>query len=96
MSDFRHDLKNSEFVKSSGNTVSVLYKHYMNDVSYLLNKYAPLVTRTFTKEFAGWLSDPYWRARALNCQHKHIWSSNKNGIAPDYTSTSQGVIHTCE
>ena len=58
-SSFRYDLRNFSVVKSPGSTVSVLYEQYVNDLSDLLIKNAPLLTRTFTKESAGCLSDSY-------------------------------------
>ena len=65
MSSFWHDLRNSSFVKSPLITLSALYEQYVNDISDLLNKHAPLLTCTFTKESTGWLSDSYQRARTL-------------------------------
>ena len=59
MDSFRKDLGNSAFVKRPGDTVSVLCEQYLDDLSKLLDKHAPLVTRTFTEQDTGWLSDTY-------------------------------------
>ena len=47
------------------NTVNVLCEQYLDDLSKLLDTHAPLVTRTFTKQAACWLSDSYWLAKAV-------------------------------
>ena len=65
MDSFRKDLGNSAFVKHPGDTVSVLCEQYLDDLSKLLDKHAPLVTRTFTKQTTGWLSDTYRLAKTI-------------------------------
>ena len=44
---------------------NVLYEQYLSDLSKLLDKHAPLVTRTFTKQATGWLSDSFRLAKAI-------------------------------
>ena len=62
------DLENCSFVACPGSTVSALHDQYTRDLSNLLDKHAPLVTRTFTKGAAGWLSDTYLQAKAVRRQ----------------------------
>ena len=57
LDSFGKDLGNCSFVRRPGDTVSVLCEPYLDDLSKLLDKQPPLVTRTFTKEATGWLSD---------------------------------------
>ena len=59
------DLGNCLFVRCPGDTVSVLCEQYLGDLSKLLDKHAPLVTRTFTKQATGWLSDSYRLAKNI-------------------------------
>ena len=78
MDSFRKDLGNSAFVKHPGDTVSVLCEQYLDDLSKLLDKYAPLVTRTFTKQATGWLSDTYRLAKTIRGQLEQIWRKDKS------------------
>ena len=52
-----NNLGNCSFVRHPSDTVSVLCEQYLGNMSTLLDKHAPLVTRTFTKQATGWLSD---------------------------------------
>ena len=69
------DLGNCTFVRCPGDTVSVLCEQYLGDLSRLLDKHAPLVTRTSTKQATGWLSDSYRLAK--NRQLERIWHKDK-------------------
>ena len=62
---FRKDLGKYSFVRCPGDTASVLCEQYLGDLSKLLDKHAPLVTRTFTKQATGWLSDSYWLQKTI-------------------------------
>ena len=46
--------------------------------SKLLDKHAPLVTRTFTKQATGWLSDTYRLAKTIRRQLERIWRKDKS------------------
>ena len=72
------DLAKCSFVASPGTTVSALHDQYTRDLSDLLNKHAPLVTRTFTKGAAGWLSDTYLQAKAVRRQFERFWRKDKS------------------
>ena len=72
------DLRNCSFIKRPGDTVSVLYEQYLGDLSKLLDKHAPLVTRTFTKQAIGWLSDSYRLAKNIRRQLYRIWRKDKS------------------
>ena len=72
------DLAHCSFVASPGSTVSALYEQYIRDLSGLLDKHAPTVTRNFTKEAAGWLSDTYLQAKAVRCQFERFWWKDKS------------------
>ena len=67
------DLANCSFVTSPGSTVSALNEQCTRDLSGLLDKHAPTVTRTFTKGAAGWLSDSYLQAKAIRHQFEWFW-----------------------
>ena len=67
MDSLRKDLGNCSFIRCPGNTVNVLCEQYLENLK-LLDKHAPLVTGTFTKQAAGWLSDFYRLAKAVRQQ----------------------------
>ena len=77
MNSLRKDLGNCSLVRCPGNTVNVLCEQYLGDLSKLLDKHAPLVIRTFTKQAAGWLSDSYQLAKAVRRQLERIWHKDK-------------------
>ena len=72
------DLEKCSFVASPGSTVSALHDQYTRDLSNLLDKHAPLVTRIFTKGAAGWLSDTYLQAKAVRRQFERFWRKDKS------------------
>ena len=74
------DLANCSFVASPGSTVSALYEQYIRDLSVLLDKHAPTITRTFTKGAAGWLSDTYLQAKAVRHQFERFWRKDKSPL----------------
>ena len=74
------DLANCSFVASPGSTVSALYEQYIRDLSALLDKHAPTVTRTFTKGAAGWLSDTYLQAKGVRRQFERFWRKDKSPL----------------
>ena len=80
MSDFRLDLKNTPFVKSPADAVVDLYKQYVHDLGYVLDRHAPLVSRMIKKHSADWMSDDYRRAKSLRRQFERTWRSTKNPL----------------
>ena len=78
MDSLKSDLASFSFVKCLGNTASVLYEQYTNDLIDLLDKHAPKVSRTFIKGPAKWLSDSYLLAKAVRCQFEWIWRKDKS------------------
>ena len=48
----------------------------------MLDKHTPLVTRTFTKQATGWLSDSYWLAKNIRRQLEQIWRKDKSAYNP--------------
>ena len=65
MGTLRNDLSNCSFVACPGDTAKKLYDQYTNDLSNLLDKHAPEVTRCLAKEPAKWLSDTYKNAKSI-------------------------------
>ena len=72
------DLGNCSFVRLPGDTVSVLCEQYLGDLSRLLDKHAPLVACTSTKQATGWLSDSYRLAKNIRRQLERIWRKDKS------------------
>ena len=71
-------LDNCSFVRQLGDTVSVLCEQYLSNLSKLLDKHAPFVTHTFTKQATGWLSDSYWLAKMARRQLERMWHKDKS------------------
>ena len=65
MSAFRSDLKEMPFVKCPANSVSQLYDQYVQDLSCVLDRHAPLVSSLKTKQLADWLSESYRLYKSL-------------------------------
>ena len=78
MDSLRSDLAKCSFVKCPGNTASVLYKQYINDLNDLLDKLVPKVSCTLIKGPAKWLSDSYLLTKAVRCQFERIWHKDKS------------------
>ena len=72
------DFTNCLFVASPGCTISALYEQYTKDLSGLLDKHTPIVTRTFTKGAAGWLFDSYLQAKTVGHQFEWFWCKDKS------------------
>ena len=80
MDTLRNDLSNYSFVACPGNTAKKLYDHYTNDLSNLLDKHAPEVTRCLAKEPAKWISDTYKTAKSIRRQFERIWRKKKTPL----------------
>ena len=88
------DLGNCSFIRRPGDTVSILCKQYLGDLSRLLDKHAPLVTRTFTKQATGWLSDSYRLAKNIRRQlERNCVKINLSTIKLDFENRLLGAIH---
>ena len=88
------DLENCSFVRRPGDTVSVLCEQYLGDLSKLLDKHAPLVTRTFIKLATGWLSDSYRLAKTSGDNwNKSGAKINLPTIELDVEDILLGAIH---
>ena len=80
MDTLRNDLSNCSFVACLGDTAKKLYDQYTNDLSNLLDKHAPNVTRYLAKEPAKWLSDTYKNAKSIRRQFERIWRKKKTPL----------------
>ena len=78
MSDFRSDLKEIPFVKCPANSVSRLYDQYVQDLSRILGRHAPLVSNLKMKECSDWLSETYHLAKSLRRQFERAWRKDKS------------------
>ena len=77
MDTLRNDLSNCSFVACPGDTAKKLYDQYTNDLSNLLDKHAPEVTRCLANEPAKWISDTYKNAKSIQRQFEQIWRKKK-------------------
>ena len=90
----RNDLSNCSFVACPGDTTKKLYDQYTNDLSNLLDKHAPEVTRCLAKEPAKWLSDTYKNAKSIRRQFERIWRKKKLLLTVQSCANKlPGVIH---
>ena len=80
MSDFRSDLKNTSFVKSPTDSVVDLYEQYVHDLTDVLDKHAPLISRLKKKDSTDWVPDSYRRAKSLRRQFERTWRKTKNPL----------------
>ena len=78
MSDFRSDIKEMPFVKYPANSVSQLYDQYVQDLSCILDRHAPLVSSLKTKQHADSLSETYRLAKSLKRQFARAWHKDKS------------------
>ena len=78
MSDFWSDLKEMPFVKCPANSVSQLYDRYIEDLSCILDRHAPLVSSLKMKQRADWLSETYRLAKSLRHQFERAWPKDKS------------------
>ena len=74
MDTLRNDLSNCSFVACPGDTAEKLYDQYTNDLSYLLDKHAPEVTRCLAK------ADTYKNAKSIRRQFERIWHKKKTPL----------------
>ena len=80
MDILRNDLSNCSFVACPGDTAKKLYDQYTNNLSNLLDKHAPKVSRCLAKEPAKWLSDTYKNAKSIRRQFERIWCKKKTPL----------------
>ena len=73
-------MSNCSFVACPGDTAKKLYDQYTNDLSNLLDKHAPEVTRCLAKEPAKWISDTYKNAKSIRRQFECIWRKKKTPL----------------
>ena len=78
MSKFRSDLKDRHFLKSSANSVSLLYDQYVHGLSHILDRHAPLVSSLKTKQRDDWLSESHRLSKSLRHQFEHAWRKDKS------------------
>ena len=57
--------------------VSQLYDQYVQDLSCILNRHAPLVSSLKTKQRADWLSETYRLAKSLRRHFERAWCKDK-------------------
>ena len=65
MTSLRNDLLKSSFVSCPGTTIGSIFHQYTHDLSGLLDKHAPQITRNFHKEKAKWLSESFQEAKLV-------------------------------
>ena len=78
--DFWSDIKNASFVKSPADAVVDLYEQYVRDLSNVLDRHAPLISRLTNKDSADWMSDGYQCAKSLSRQFERTWNRTKNPL----------------
>ena len=74
---FRKDLRNIPFVLSPEGTATELYDQYRADVTQVLDKHAPIISRMAKRQSDEWLSESYRMARSLRRQFGQMWRKHK-------------------
>jgi hypothetical protein len=72
----KHDLQNTAFVMSPSDNVSDLYDQYINSLSSVLEKHAPLKTKCLSQPTPVWITQQYREAKRLRRQSERIWRKN--------------------
>ena len=66
------------FVKCPANSVSQLYDQYVQDLSCIFDRHAPLVSSLKTKQHVDWLSETYRLAKSLRHRFERAWRKDKS------------------
>ena len=77
INQFRKDLRNIPFVLSPAGTATELYDQYRADVTQVLDKHAPIISRMAKRQSDEWLSESYCMARSLRWQFERMWRKHK-------------------
>ena len=77
INQFRKDLRNIPFVLSPAGTATELYDQYRADVTQVLDKYTPIISRMAKRQSDEWLSESYRMARSLRRQFERMWRKHK-------------------
>ena len=77
INQFRKDLRNIPFVLSPAGTATELYDQYRADVTQVLDKHAPIISRMAKRQSDEWLSESYRMARSLRRQFERMWRKHK-------------------
>jgi len=70
------DLLNAAFISSPSNTTSDLYAQYISNLSYVLDKHAPLKTKCLTKPKPVWITQQYREVKQFRSQAERTWRKN--------------------
>ena len=71
MTALRSDLQNVSFVESPANSATELYEQYVKDLTTILDRHAPLVSRLRTKASDKWMVEDFKLAKSLRQQIEH-------------------------
>lgn len=74
--EIKCDLHNTAFVVSPSDNASDLYEQYINSLSSILEKHAPLKTKCLSKPTPVWITQPYREAKRLRRQAERAWRKN--------------------
>ena len=77
INQFRKDLRNIPFVLSPAGTATELYDQYRADVTQVLDKHTPIISRMAKRQSDEWLSESYCMALSLRRQFERMWRKHK-------------------
>ena len=80
MDTLKYDLKNTEFVQSPACNVEDLFEQYNKSLSSVLDKHAPIVTKSLKKPAPIWITDNYREAKRIRRQYERAWRRNKTSL----------------
>ena len=77
---FVEDLKNTSFVLSPSDNVSDLYKQYLCDLSDLLDKHAPIISKTTSTKKRSWITEEFLTQKRIRRQCERLWRKYKTPL----------------
>ena len=78
MTQIKHDIGSTTFVNAPSTNASDLHKQYIEDMSNVLEKHAPLKTKPLRKPAPVWVTQKYREAKRLRRQFERAWRRDKS------------------
>ena len=77
---FRNYLNKIPFVLSPEETAVELYDQYIDGLTHVFDKHAPIISHMAKQQSEGWFSDSYRMARSLRWQVERMWRKHKTQL----------------
>ncbi len=74
------DLLESDLIQHPSDNIDQLYDQYHDTLSSLLDKHAPIKSKTFSKSKPKWIDDSFLNAKRQKRQYERSWRRNKTPL----------------